>query len=231
MQISHLLAGVAVAAVALPAQMATAQDSPDGPDWEMSVCAPVHVQNGGTPGLFGLCTAFCSNGCRVSQADTDACKVDNPDPFQVLGCSCGRILDNYNNQRGETDPPMPCVLDAVCPCFDEAFLTTQVANRPAFCNDNTNAVREQTLLDGRDAPPGAVPAGCNAFANALLRFDDAGAPVSAMCQAFNRDRNAANTACVATMNTVQETSFEEFDACQALIRTQIAIFSPPLVCE
>jgi len=212
MQISHLLAAVAVAAVALPAQMATAQD---GPDWEMSVCAPVHVQNGGTSGLFGLCTAFCSNGCRLSQADTDACKVDNPDPFQVLGCSCGRILDNYNETRGETDPPMPCVLDAVCPCFDEAFLTTQVTNAPFFCRDNTNAVREQTLVDGRDT------GNCNAFANALLRFDDAGAPVSAMCQAFNRDRNASNV-CVPTLNTMQEISFEEFDACQTLIRTHTA---------
>jgi hypothetical protein len=222
MKISRLFAVSAVAAlvaVALPVHFATAQEE-SPPAWKDTICQVVHVQNGGTPGLYGLCTAYCEEQCKVGDADLEACQVENPDPFQVKGCTCARILANYDNKKLETDPPMPCVLDE-CPCYDEAFLTTELAAKPAFCNDDTNAVREQTLLDARDA------GNCNAFANSIKRFDAAGNPVSASCAAFDRDRNPANNLCEPVLNTFQEVSLEQFEICQALVRAQAAIVGVP----
>ncbi len=49
-----------------------------------------------TPGLYGLCVAYC--GARD-------CADSNPQ-CEVAG---RRVLELYNEQKSDTDPPMPCV--------------------------------------------------------------------------------------------------------------------------
>lgn len=69
---------------------------------------------GHTPGLFGLCNAYCeAQDCDVIGGDSK---------------SCTKILDNYNDKMIDgVDPEMPCLVsEAVsCPCFtyEEARLS------------------------------------------------------------------------------------------------------------
>ena len=59
---------------------------------------------GGTPGLYGLCVAYCE-----AQDHTDAVPSDPP---------ARKILDVYNKRRKIGDPEMPCI-QAPCPCWSE----------------------------------------------------------------------------------------------------------------
>ena len=67
-----------------------------------------------TPGLFGLCNAYCeAQDCDAIGGDTK---------------SCTKILDNYNDTMVEgVDPAMPCLVSepVSCPCFtfEEARLS------------------------------------------------------------------------------------------------------------
>ncbi|MBW2253480.1 MAG: hypothetical protein JRI25_02635 [Deltaproteobacteria bacterium] len=84
--------------------MAHAQ-TPDGdtPAVEQ-ICDPL---KGGTPGLYGLCVAYCE------AQDADTCTEED----EFAGCRPPprRILENYERKMGEGDPPMPCV-GTPCPC-------------------------------------------------------------------------------------------------------------------
>lgn len=70
-----------------------------------SVCDEL---KGGTPGLFGLCNAYCE-------------ARDCDDPLVDCGASGEEILASYDSKRRPGDPDMPCLVEAVsCPCFGEA---------------------------------------------------------------------------------------------------------------
>jgi hypothetical protein len=64
----------------------------------------------GTPGLFGLCVAYCE-------------AKDCDDPLSDCGTSGEKILENYNKKKAPGDPDMPCIAkaptSAACPCFSE----------------------------------------------------------------------------------------------------------------
>jgi uncharacterized protein YuzB (UPF0349 family) len=77
---------------------------------------------GGSPGLYGLCTAFCKNHdndySSLSALDqADAIAQDTPS---------ARILANYNKKMKAGDPTMPCLVPDVvpdsCPCWQPADL-------------------------------------------------------------------------------------------------------------
>jgi len=71
---------------------------------------------GGTPGLYGLCVAYCeAQDCTDENVATGQCGAPNP-----------RVLANYNKRKLPSDPDMPCV-KASCPCWTEA----ELANLPA----------------------------------------------------------------------------------------------------
>lgn len=74
---------------------------------EESVCDSLV---GATPGLYGLCVAYCE------AHDADMISPDG-DPGE-LNMPNRRILENYNKKKTETDPPMPCALpvDPIEPC-------------------------------------------------------------------------------------------------------------------
>ncbi len=116
---------------------ATAQ-TPDGltPAVEM-ICDELI---GATPGLYGLCVAYC----EAHDADT-LFDLDVPNR---------NILRNYNTLRGESGPPMPCLQQEVgdCPCWTADELlevfppeTNVDANLPHACRNNSTTAALENL--------------------------------------------------------------------------------------
>ncbi len=104
-----------------------AQGTPDGetPANE-GVC---DVLLDGTPGLYGLCVAYCeAQDCDFESAISNQCKP----PRQP-------VLDNYNRRRRAGDPEMPCVqVETECPCWTLGELDIIDAVEPDFCRNETN---------------------------------------------------------------------------------------------
>lgn len=85
--------------------VASAQ-TPDGiPPANEDVCDPLF---GATPGLFGLCNAYCeAQDCDFEAAHSAQCRAPNP-----------RILINYQRKQQPGDPDMPCIQTVTaCPCW------------------------------------------------------------------------------------------------------------------
>ena len=215
MRFSFLLRPALIALVALAAPAAFSQ-TPDGetPAFE-TACDP--LLGGATPGLFGLCVAYCeAKDCTDNPVVLAACQEANPgDPFGTHDCACGDILNNYNKRRGPGDPGMPCIMESGCPCFDAAFLAEEVSD-PDQCVDTVGPPRTQTVASGNDSQ------GCNAVAQTIINFDDQGEPRSVICQAFDRDLDPDNGRCEVTLQTVQSISVAESESCSDLIRDSLA---------
>lgn len=98
------------------------QRTPDGQTpAEEGVC---DVVKGGTPGLYGLCVAFCeAHDCEpVRLAD---------DSLDLSMCKKNdwRLVEKYEEKMREGDPPMPCLpepnkepQEVTCPCWGEKEL-------------------------------------------------------------------------------------------------------------
>ena len=70
---------------------------------------------GGTPGLYGLCVAFCeaqdhaSVSAPITEEELQALKDAVPS---------GRILNSYNKKKQDGDPDMPCIkVEEPCTCW------------------------------------------------------------------------------------------------------------------
>jgi hypothetical protein len=96
-----------------------AKGTPDGetPANE-AVCEDVFFA---TPGLYGLCVAFCEAQDCEATFDPATGEVE-----YAANCktSSPRILANYNRRKSSSDPSMPCVNEVAneCPCWTEAEL-------------------------------------------------------------------------------------------------------------
>jgi len=92
----------------LTIQTAFAEGTPDGetPANE-GVCDDLMFA---TPGLYGLCVAFC---------EAQDCEPDFSldDPFEQCTPSSPKVLKAYDRRKGEDDPEMPCVQQTGCPCW------------------------------------------------------------------------------------------------------------------
>lgn len=94
------------------------------PAFNEGVCDPL---KGETPGLHGLCVAFC-------EAQTCTATVDLAEGIVSFGESCKvssrKLLDNYNKRAKPGDPEMPCVnvVQNECPCWTGAELA-QIADK------------------------------------------------------------------------------------------------------
>jgi hypothetical protein len=64
---------------------------------------------GGTPGLYGLCVAFC----EAQDCDPD---FSLEDPYENCLPSSPKLLEIYNQKKQDGDPDMPCVKPE-CPCW------------------------------------------------------------------------------------------------------------------
>jgi hypothetical protein len=84
------------------------------------------VLQGGTPGLYGLCVAYC----EAQDLDT----FDKGPPNV-------RILANYRKKMKTGDPDMPC-LQVPCPCWsDEEFASITSDGMAAACMRATNRIQ------------------------------------------------------------------------------------------
>lgn len=86
---------------------------------------------GSTPGLYGLCLAFCEAqdhatlSSPITEEELEALKDNTPS---------GRILANYNKKKQSGDPDMPCVkVEEPCPCWDNIELDS--ITNPTGSND------------------------------------------------------------------------------------------------
>ena len=89
------------------------------------------VLQGATPGLHGLCVAFCE-----AQDHADVLVATTAQEIQALADAApsGRKLANYNKKKKEGDPAMPCIpvppvpppvpppVTDTCPCWPGAEL-------------------------------------------------------------------------------------------------------------
>ena len=91
----------------LASHVASAQETPNGgaPPSE-GICDELVTA---TPGLHGLCVAFCeAQECE---------RVVSPDgPFEQCTPSSPKLFEQYNRIRSQDDPDMPCTR-AECPCW------------------------------------------------------------------------------------------------------------------
>jgi len=69
---------------------------------------------GATPGLYGLCIAFC----EAQDCDPD---FSLDDPLENCNPSSEKLLRNYNRKKTELDPDMPCIKEP-CPCWTQEEL-------------------------------------------------------------------------------------------------------------
>jgi len=81
---------------------------------------------GATPGLYGLCVAYCE------AQDLDSFDKGPPNT---------KILANYNKKKQAGDPDMPC-LQVPCPCWSDAELASISADgMAAACPTATNKIQ------------------------------------------------------------------------------------------
>ena len=94
--------------------------TPDGETPAQETVCDSLKDSGITKGLYGLCVAFCE---AHDAADiNEAIDLENLDAL-LASRPNGRILENYNKRKSETDPDMPCVkVQEPCPCWERADL-------------------------------------------------------------------------------------------------------------
>lgn len=116
------------------------------------------VLQGGTPGLYGLCVAYCE------AQDLDSFDKSPPNV---------KILANYRKKMNAGDPDMPCI-QVPCPCWSVEELATLTADgtaaacvefndkiqltdnnvaRPKFAEADQNANRERCRYIDLNADP------------------------------------------------------------------------------
>ncbi len=103
-----------------------------------------------TPGLYGLCVAFCEAQDCEATFDPGTGEV-------IFDPSCSpsnpKLLANYNKRKTLTDLPMPCIniVEGECPCWTPPELDAIGDGTTNFCLDD-NLVSAQ--ISGPDAATG-----------------------------------------------------------------------------
>ncbi len=219
--IATIILSVAVTILMAPSTLA---QTPDGetPANE-GVCDELQ---GATPGLHGLCVAFCE-----AQDHSDVLVAITEQEMHALedAAPSGRILANYNKKKKEGDPAMPCITVArvtdPCPCWGEA----ELAEIDGLMWDGTASSSDVTSeTDGRRCWDGTSPIHQNVFAfevhreaqmTTVAQILDAPSVSLQLCR-FNRIRNGPNgtsTAITLTVGTGSLTAVE-LAACTASLR-------------
>ena len=120
---AYTAAAVILAGATFTANVAIAQ-TPDGetPANE-GVCDSLQ---GGTPGLYGLCVAYCE------AQDLDSFDKEPPNT---------NILANYRKKMKAGDPDMPCI-QVPCPCWTNAEIGSITADtQAAACPRSTGKIQ------------------------------------------------------------------------------------------
>lgn len=117
---------VALATISGSANALTADDETPANE---GVC---DVLQGGSPGLYGLCVAYCE------VQDLDSFEKEPPRT---------KILENYNKKKQAGDPDMPC-MQVSCPCWTDAELASIGSDGFAMCTPSTDTLKIQNTTVG-----------------------------------------------------------------------------------
>lgn len=114
---------------------------------DKSVCEDVRY---GTPGLYGLCIAYCLGAdCDAQTQKAAACKPPRES-----------ILSNYDKKKQEGDSDMPCRIsfgDSQCPCFTANDLQDLGLDPSLVCSPPDTMEGGQFLrIDGAACSPNNV---------------------------------------------------------------------------
>ena len=165
--------------------LAAAATPDDAPPANESVCDQLI---GGTPGLYGLCVAFCeAQDCQATYDEATgvlefdpACKASDP-----------ALLARYNRRKGPTDPNMPCVTVSSndCQCWTGDELYGLATLQTSYCNEN--APSSWALIGSTLAPwqlefAQATPTQCMFYGadlngNLVSRYQSLGAGQAGVC--------------------------------------------------
>ena len=143
---------------------------------------------GGTPGLYGLCVAFCE------AQDCEATYDEASGTFE-FGSTCKtsniKLLEKYNQHKGPADPEMPCVTTAAseCQCWTDVELYGLAPFETSFCNERSPsdwALVGRTLAPWKLEYAQATPSDCLYYgsdANGKLvnRYQSLGADKAGAC--------------------------------------------------
>ena len=112
-------------------------------------------------GLHGLCVAFCEAQDCIATFDPDLNELIFP-----KNCvpSSEKTLARYNARKGESDPPMPCVIEG-CPCWSEAEIDLVADGVTQGCVDEPSF----TVLIGLDGTVGGQEAAGTKIDGSLLQ--------------------------------------------------------------
>lgn len=103
-----------------------AAQTPDGESPANEGVCDVLQTPGVTPGLYGLCVAYCE------AQDLDSFDKEPPNT---------KILGNYNKRKQDSDPAMPCV-KTPCPCWSgEEMGSITDDGAASACNNFSNRLQ------------------------------------------------------------------------------------------
>ena len=107
----------------------------------------------GTPGLYGLCIAFC---------EAQDCELDfsMEDPFANCRPANRKILDTYRKKMRPGDPDMPCIQNP-CPCWSEEELDllwpAGETSQQCFLDfPNDDPLVNSDMIQSRDSSTGSI---------------------------------------------------------------------------
>jgi hypothetical protein len=161
---------------------------------------------GATPGLYGLCVAYCQAG-ELPRAMAKA--NGKPDRLADLAEKKEAVLQRFNAARGAGDPEMPCIRQDACPCWSgeqtsSAFwLSRSRAPQCSFLDQAPLAV--STLSAG--SITGGDSAMLMAYANhdlgiRMCYFTDTSTGTATLQQVSDRDARVCATQVSATCSLV-----------------------------
>lgn len=145
----NLLAALTLGLLVVSAP-ALAQTPDDEPPALEGICDGLQ---GLTPGLYGLCVAYCEA--------QDADFLSPGDDPSAMNPPHRNILQNYNKLKTEADPSMPCVQQPDdCPCWTEEQLLTVLppgtnpdANFENACENSPVVTAIENVENGLGVPP------------------------------------------------------------------------------
>ena len=187
-----LFFGVALLVCIFGVSLPAAAQTPDSQTpAEETICSKLKFA---TPGLYGLCVAYCESHDADFDPVTGMPNSGSP--------ANKKILENYNKKKQPSDPDMPCVKVA-CPCFDAEDLAALDTSAGGSCFDASN-----------QTPPVVVLSGIGAD-----KCKDAAFVQGLTCTYINTGIADKTTTCGTIAATKQEITLEQFKTCADLIRT------------
>jgi len=75
-----------------------------------TMCEETYKTQSATPGLYGLCVAYCEAG------DFNDVRNDDDSLSKYIAAK-GKLLERFNHLKKAADPELPCLAQGTCPAF------------------------------------------------------------------------------------------------------------------